>query len=151
MIFPTDSKDKIGKDFSWPLGAEAISAALSNVLQANLIGLQFMSPDQISLRYHLPPLVFEATYYFRGPTVFSPQGSLSTSWQINIRAVQRMQRHRVKTLLLENGLPNLIKPWLQENYRPDVREGDARVRLWFDPIEDCLIARQYGKFSPARV
>ncbi|NIJ50511.1 hypothetical protein [Rhizomicrobium electricum] len=46
MLFPTAGKAKIGKNFSWPIGAEVISSALADVPQAAFIRIEFHEPEQ---------------------------------------------------------------------------------------------------------
>lgn len=144
-------KAKIGKDNSWPIGAELLSAALFDVPQSEFIQLEFAEADRISLKEDRPPLVFEAEYYFKGATIFSPRGSLSPSWRLVIRAVPREWKHNVKSLLLEQGLPQIVRPWLVENDGPPRREGSALLRLWYDPVDGRLIQRSYGKTGPSLV
>ncbi|HEX3653549.1 MAG TPA: hypothetical protein VHU18_12075 [Rhizomicrobium sp.] len=144
-------KAKIGKDHSWPIGAELLSAALFDVPQSEFIRLEFAEADRISLREDRPPLVFEAEYYFKGPTVFSPRGSLLPSWRLTVRAVPRDWKHNVKALLLEEGLPQTVKPWLVGNAGAAKREGSALLRLWYDPVDGCLIRRNYGNIGPTLI
>ncbi|GAA0582963.1 hypothetical protein GCM10008942_34840 [Rhizomicrobium electricum] len=46
VLFPTAGKAKIGKNFSWPIGAEVISSALADVPQAAFIRIEFHEPEQ---------------------------------------------------------------------------------------------------------
>jgi hypothetical protein len=146
----TTRKAKIGKDYSWPVGAEAISAALLDVPQRELLSLAFGPDDRFHARSGLPPLVMEARYYFRGPSVSSPNRPLfQPTWEIRISAVPRTEKHQVKTLLLEQGIPELIKPWLFQMWGPDRREGSAGIYLLYEAAEERLICKRYGKVGPA--
>lgn len=155
MRFPTASKAKIGKDFSWPLGAEAVSAALGDVPQADLIKLEFHSPEPHYSPELRPPIVLAARYYFKARSIFFPRRPeiprpSTPTWNIEIWANHRVLKARIGPLLLEHGLPYVIKPWLVHNDGPLGREGEALVRLYFDRANDTLISQQWGAIEPVR-
>lgn len=154
MLFPTARKAKIGKDFSWPMGAEAISSALADVPQAALIQIEFHAPEQHYSPETRHPIVMGARYYFKGNSVFFarrpeiPRPSTPT-WNVEVWANYRTFKVRIRELLVEKGLPNVIKPWLIQNDGEAGREGEALVRLYFDPANDALSFKAWGAIAPA--
>lgn len=146
MLFPTAGKAKIGKDFSWPVGAEVISSTLADVPQAALIQIEFHSPEQHYSPETRPPIVMGARYYFKANSVFFarrpevPRPSTPT-WTVEVWANYRSFKGRIRKLLVEQGLSDVIKPWLVQNDGEPGREGEALVRLYFDPVNDVLLSR----------
>jgi hypothetical protein len=154
MLFPTARKAKIGKDFSWPMGAEAISSALADVPQAALIQIEFHAPEQHYSPETSPAVVMGARYYFKANSVFFarrpeiPRPS-TPIWTVEVWANYTSFKGRIRKLLVEQGLPNVIKRWLVQNDGEAGREGEALVRLYFDTANDVLVARTWAAVAPA--
>jgi hypothetical protein len=97
-IFPTSSRSKHSKEVSYPIGAEALSKALDGVPQHDRIVCDFYGG-----RPHddgKPQI-----YVLNARYVFDPR------WTISVYAVPRQLRGEIKLLLLEQGLPEIIRPW----------------------------------------
>jgi hypothetical protein len=154
MLFPTAGKAKIGKDFSWPVGAEVISSALADVPQAALIRIEFHAPEQHYSPETRPVVVMGARYYFKANSVFFARRPeiarpSTPTWTVEVWANYTSLKERIRKLLVERGLPNVIKPWLVQTDGEAGREGEAQVRVYFDSANDALFAKAWGAIAPA--
>jgi hypothetical protein len=116
-IFPTSSRSKHSKEVSYPIGAEALSRTLNGVPQHELITCDFYagSPQHdhgkpqlyvLNVRYQKQARSFHHGKSAEVHGVFEPR------WEISIFGVPRQLRGEIKSLLLEQGLPDLVCPWL---------------------------------------
>lgn len=115
-IFPTSSRSKHSKEVSYPIGAEALSHRLEGVPQHDLITCNFYGG-----RPHddgKPQIYVLNACYEKRSRRFSDSGSalergvFDPRWTIRVYAVPRQLRGEIKLLLIEQGLPDLIRPWL---------------------------------------
>jgi hypothetical protein len=114
-IFPTSSRSKHSKEVSYPIGAEALSQALEGVPQHDRIVCDFYGG-----RPHddgKPQIYVLNARYEKQARRFSDSGSalergvFDPRWTISIFAVPRQLRGEIKLLLLEQGLPEIVRPW----------------------------------------
>ncbi|GAA0582973.1 hypothetical protein GCM10008942_34850 [Rhizomicrobium electricum] len=98
--------------------------------------------------------MMSARYYYKANSVFFarrpeiPRPSTPT-WTVEVWANYRTFKVRIRELLVEQGLPNVIKPWLVQNHGEPGREGEALARLYFDPANDALLSKTWGAIEPA--
>jgi hypothetical protein len=116
-IFPTSSRSKHSKEVSYPIGAEALSRTLDGVPQHELITCDFYagSPQHdrgkpqiyvLNVRYQK-----QARSFYHGKSA-EVNGVFEPRWSISVFGVPRQLRGEIKLLLLEQGLPDLVRPWL---------------------------------------
>lgn len=104
-MIPTRHKSKLPKLFSWPLGAEAISAGLADVPHAADLALTFSdspvwpaSAFQRLMRESLPYAIFVAEYQpafrpgYGGPTSLVESGWYEAKWTLRVHPVPRPLR-----------------------------------------------------------
>lgn len=142
-IFPTRHRDKHGKLVSFPVGAELLSRILEGVPQHALIGCHFYVGDVE--RRAVRPLehVLHAVYSRQSPNVFTAKsaadnGVFDPKWSITVFAVPSTMRHPVKLLLINEALPNIVRPWFLAQGGITGRRGKSELIIEFDTAEGVL-------------
>ena len=135
-IFPTSSRSKHSKEVSYPIGAEALSHALEGVPQYDRIVCDFCGGSQHDRGK--PQLYVLNVRYEKRARRFSDAGSafdrgfFDPRWKISVFAVPRQLRGAIKLLLLEQGLPEIVHPWLiAKNHLTGQTGGSA---LWLEYV-----------------
>jgi hypothetical protein len=128
-MIPTGHKTKIPSTHSYPLGAKAISDALIDVPQHELLKINFdfyrgFAKDRVP---GAPFRVLSASYF----------GSTSLSlaeWIVEVHAVPRPLKHVIQGKLITDALPK-IRGWLISNDHSSEREGGHYLRFYFDELK----------------
>jgi hypothetical protein len=146
-IFPTSHRDKHAKTVSFPLGAEALSRTLDGVPQHDLLTCSFYAggphADKDKEQIHL----LHVTYRQRARSFFDSgdagaRGLFDPRWSITVFAVPKGLRHLAKTLLLEQGLPALARPWLIKHAPLTGQTGSAGLVLKLDVFDKTLTSTE---------
>jgi len=155
MIFRTQSKDKIGKNLSYPIGAELIGKAVGDIPQAAQVGLHFRSQTTTwasqwkeILNNNTRYVVFSCSISWEDRAVawdgLNIQGG---SWDIDIYPVLREHRAVVRQELLAFGLPDL-REYLWRTTTDEGRRKGTYFGISFDliePIEKQLLVNGQSK------
>ena len=139
-MFPTKSKDKIPKDFSYPTNASLLSEALADVPQASQLGIYFgFDRTANALRKNAKPYpVIKITYYRGEQSGFSRTNINSEpQWQISVEAVPREIVHRVKELIQTQALPEM-RVWCGKKSKVVDEQGYHCLRFFYDELRDEL-------------
>jgi hypothetical protein len=153
FVIPTQSKSKISHLLSYPIGAEAISAALASTVQLSRINLHFYSGFDLGLRRgHYEFLRVE---YLRGgrPASDWPVSTLYNRppqelWEVVVQPVPRPSRNRIRQFILEKALPS-IEGWLNE--RSDLeRDGSDILAFFYDETDDEFVGRPLTQLGSTR-
>lgn len=152
-MIPTCLKQKIPKTWSWPLGAEAISAALADAPHYADLTLHFTdspvwpaSAFQRLLRESLPYAIFVAEYQPATRAGYGGQASLVASgwfeakWELRVNPVPRAVRAVAGALLRETGLPAVVE-WLRSSSRSGWESRVQRIALVFASADGTLTAQ----------
>jgi hypothetical protein len=156
-MIPTRSQAKLPKALSYPLGAEAISAALADAPHAAEFGLWFCADTgssaslfQQRLREGRPTKVLAAEYVpAQGPGYSRSRGLVEggwydARWSLDVYPVLRGRRHPVGQALRERGLPAVVE-WLRGSDAVGWDTRHHRIELVFNPAEGTLsINREDG-------
>jgi hypothetical protein len=124
LIIPTRYKAKIGKELSYPLGAEVLSRALAGLPMFAHLSIWFGSgsstPRKIctETQNRVVSVAYSCTRSFTM--------SFGPSWTIRVTAVPRETRAQIKEMLLESGLEQ-IRTWLEK--KANVWGSDGHVQL----------------------
>src|SRR5262245_39267542 len=117
-MFPTQFKSKIPRSLSYPLGAEAISAALQDTPQADFFRLRFFfyNTDRAASPGHPKEAFFEVRYLCLTPSLTTSRrsredGSYEPRWEIEIRPVPHDDKRAIRRLMEEQGFPR-VREWL---------------------------------------
>jgi hypothetical protein len=144
MVFPTSHKAKISKSMSYPIGAEALSAALEGVPQSALISLWFgHASTSIALRagHASRYKILSAFYSHHLPNQFSAnrlrESFYGPKWHLYVYEVPRQHRHAVRSLLDSEGLPR-VGVWLRNMADITEREGHCQIDLILDEAQMTL-------------
>ena len=135
-IFPTSSRSKHSKEVSYPIGTEALSQALDGVPQHDQIVCDFYGGGAHD--DGKPQLYVLNVRYEKRARRFSDAGSalergvFDPRWKISVFAVPRQLRGAIKVLLLEQGLPDLVRSWLIEKSHLTGKTGESL--LWLDYV-----------------
>jgi hypothetical protein len=153
--FPTLSRAKHSHLVSYPIGAEALSRALDGVPQHGMLACDFYAGNA---HQHLdqPLQIVLSVLYRKHPGSFNfgrdaaSRGVFDPRWTISIFAIGRKVRHVVKTRLLVEGLPDLVRPWLHDMANVTGKSGECGLTLHFDIAEQLLVRRLSSALLPDR-
>jgi hypothetical protein len=133
MHLTTSYKPRIGRQESFAIGARDLSQALSGIPQGESIRLDF---DRSYRRDD--HLVHVMTFRYWYIPEFIPTFGGLPGWRVSVRAVPRVLKHQIKTLLIEGALPNIARPWLFANADLFGRMGEKALDLVFDEAEERI-------------
>jgi hypothetical protein len=152
-IIPTSSRSKIPRTLSYPIGAEAISAALASAAQLSEIKLIFYFWSDFNLRRR--EYEFLRVEYLKSARAAEkwPIWSLyrrppQSRWEIVVQPVPRVFRHRIRQYILDSALPQIAQ-WLLE--RTDLGQpGHDVLTFFYDEKSDEFISRTLTHLEPLR-
>jgi hypothetical protein len=133
-IFPTSARMKHSKELSYPIGAEALSRPLNGVPQQDLITCNFRTGypqyDDGKPQFHVLQVAYEkrARNFHDGKFALE-RGVFDPRWKIYVFTVPRYLRGKIKLLLLEQALPDVIRPWLIEKNHLTGQVGGSALGL----------------------
>jgi hypothetical protein len=153
-IFPTSSRSKHSKEVSYPIGAEALSKALDGVPQHDRIVCDFYGGGQhdrgkpqiyvLNARYEKQARSFSYSQSGLEHGVFDPH------WKISVFGVPRQLRGEIKSLLLEQGLPDRVRPWLVEKNHLTGQTGGSALWLEYVRADKVFITTTREDIAPDR-
>jgi hypothetical protein len=154
-IFPTGFREKIGKDFAFAAGAEMLSRALDGVAQHALMSCSFFGSQDHALKQADALLICQVTYAKRGRTFHDAQSANETGvfdarWSITMRVIPLADRAAVRQLLLETGLPKLVKPWLDRHAHLTGQTGEACLDIIYHRTKGELATAERIKLEPRK-
>lgn len=134
MLLPTDSRDKIGRNLAYPVGAELISHALDGVPQAARTSIRFeaytifwASQWNKILREGRDYVLVQCSLEWDGKNT----GLLSEiSWHIVVRPVLRELKAPAREALVSDGLPSLRAFMLRAATSEGRREAIFFAATW---------------------
>ena len=144
-LIPTDYKGKLAHTHSYPIGAEAISAALQHTPQIKQLTLSFyFSHPALSDK---PITIMGVSYSNMGIELTSSNAFIRAGWHeekwgCTVGAVLRTQRARVKELLLAEGLPGIAQ-WLTMPRDNVWRFGRKGCAVLYSPLDDALVIEEH--------
>jgi len=153
IVIPTLSRAKISRKLSFPIGAQAISAALALSAQLPDLKLHFYSGFDIGLRSgHFEFLRAEYLNSAR-PAEKWPIWGLHKRppqyrWEIVVQPVPRVLRHRIKEYILSSALTQ-VAHWLDERAQL-AQQGSDILAFFYDEKTDDFIPRQLTNLEPLR-
>src|SRR5262249_23602647 len=120
---------------SFAIGTRDLSQALSGIPQEGSLHVAFQEA------YRKDDETFVMTFNYAYDD--SKYGRLSRApcWTVWVRAVPRALKHKIKTLLIEDALPNIARPWLIARADLFGRMGQEALQLVFDEIEEKIRGR----------
>ena len=136
----TYSKAKIAKGLSYPVGAQAISAALAGLPQFDEIEIFFMnnltgSPAKLGeyVQSGAPLRILSGDHWIKYPSVYSD--GKEESWTVNVYALPSENKQEAQHCLLESGLPK-VREWLARKRTPTEEKDFERIiiEMSFAPI-----------------
>jgi hypothetical protein len=155
-IFPTKDRMKHSHLVSYPLGAEVLSRTLDGVPQHGELKCSFYCGNT---HQHLgkPVQLALSVGYSKRDRSFSDgpkseeRGVYAPVWHIIVYAVPKTIRHAVKTSLVTEGLPFIVRPWLIENAVLMGQSGSSAMNLSYDTVTDTLVKVEKLAILPERV
>ena len=152
-LIPTLSKSKISSHLSYPIGAEAVSAATASASQFAQLQLRFYFLSDDSLRRgHYEFLRAEYRHAERGlndwTTLHLYRRPPQYRWEIVVQPVPRVFRNRIKQHILDSALPH-IASWLSERSQLESQGSDI-LAFFFDEKTSEVIVRRATKLEPNR-
>jgi hypothetical protein len=155
-IFPTLNRTKHGKSVSFPVGAEVLSRALDGVPQHAMLGCHFTVGDMERRAVHASEHVLHVVYSQQVRSHHhskdaGERGVFDPKWSISVFAVPSTLRHQVKTLLVKECLPNVVRPWLMANGGITGRSGSQGLMIMYDTINGVLTHDTRDGLLPERV
>jgi hypothetical protein len=154
-IFPTLYREKHSHLVSYPIGAEALSRALDGLPQHQTLACNFFAGNTHQHLDKPRQLVLSASYQrrersFNDGENAEARGVFLPRWSITVCAVPRTLRHAIKTALLSDGLPNILRTWLAENAGLTGKIGGSAINLEYDVAADRLVATARKSIQPDR-
>jgi hypothetical protein len=152
-IIPTLSRAKISHHLSYPIGAAAVSTALTSAAQLPDLKLHFYFWSDLRLRHgHYEFLRME---YLNNATPAEewPISSLykrppQYRWEIVVQPVPRVNRHRINGFILESALPQ-VTSWL--SVRSDLTQrGSDILTFFYDEKAEQFEGRSLTRLEPLR-
>jgi hypothetical protein len=154
-IFPTGFREKIGKDFAFAAGAEVLSRALDGIAQHSLLSCSFFGSQDHALRHADELLICQITYAKRGRTFHDAQsandtGVFDAKWSIIMRVIPIADRAAVRQLLMETGLPKLVRPWFDRHAHLTGQNGEACLDILYHRTNGELTSAERMKLEPRK-
>ncbi len=155
LIFPTSHRDKHGKAVSFPVGAELLSRALDGVPQHDMLACSFYAGD-IQRNPARPLLhVMHVMYRKQARSFHHAQsadeaGVFDPKWSITVFAVPSTLRHEIKTLLVDQVMTGIVRPWLVEKAGVTGRPGECALSLEYDTDEKVMRPSTREALQPER-
>ena len=147
-MIPTKSKSKIPKTHSYPIGPKAISDALADVPQHELLEVNFWflkssAKDHVTA---IPYQVLRVSYsgpahFFSASKSMAENGVLDAKWSILVHPVPRPLKHIVQGKLMAEALPK-IGHWLISNVHSLDREGFHALTFSFDELKNEITSEE---------
>ena|SRR5438105_3255597 len=149
-MIPTRVKSRLAKSLSWPLGGEAISAALAGAPHFGDLVLSFRdspvwpaSEFRRLLRESTPYAILVAEYLpaskpgYGGATFLVERGCYAAKWELRVNPVLRETRAAAGRTLRESGLP-AVSDWLRSSGQPGWDDRHQRLSLVWHPANGTL-------------
>ena len=154
-MIPTQSKARLSKRLSYPLGAEAVSAALAGVPQYGLLRLTFHDRAGSAMQFQQvlntgrPYVVMQAAFsrwaiHRNASDWMIERGWYDKKWQITLYPVLREYRHAARAALLEHALP-AVRRWLSQPAASGWENGHRRLEFTLDPAAATVTAAEFGE------
>ena len=121
MLIPTQHKSKVYQGWSYPVGGEIVSDALTDISQYDAMNLWFSMPPRNAAA---DSMGLAATRYL-APRL----SALERNWKIDICAVPCQHRALARELLIEQVLPR-FKLWFEARRPP----------IWYDTCQGLYAA-----------
>lgn len=156
-MIPTIFRVKLPRDLSYPIGARAISQALSDAPHLDSLSVMF-SDAPVRRKSEFRRLLTERSPYRIMAAEFRPArrpgfvgshdmlewGLYDESWQLTVYPVLSELRQPANRLLRERALP-LIARWLGGCGRAGWTRRWHRLDLVFDPADGSLAAKESSR------
>ncbi len=144
MLFPTRHKTPLPREHSYPIGAQAISNALTAIPQSNFFEVSFHAFAKTTYGHTGRYLVVTAEYRHLHVGLSSARwmienGWYEPQWHLIVYAVPRSDRHNVNEALITLGLAEIEK-WLSEPRTRTWLDSSHRLNLEFEPISCEMIS-----------
>jgi hypothetical protein len=153
-IFPTSSRSKHSKEVSYPIGAEALSHGLEGIPQHDLITCNFYGgrphDDGKPQIYVLNVNYQKRVRSFYDGKLAAANGVFDPRWTISVYAVPRQLRGEIKVLLLEQGLPEIVRPWLISKSHLTGQTGGSALWLKYVRADQIFTTTLREEIAPDR-
>jgi hypothetical protein len=142
FVIPTRSKSRIPQTHSYPLGAKAISEALIDVPQRELLKIEFhfykhlVKDRATGVPYPALRVSYSGpTHFFSASKSMAEMGYYDARWAIRVHAVPRPLKHVIQGKLIAEALPK-VRDWLISNVHSSDREGFHALTFSFDELKN---------------
>jgi hypothetical protein len=154
-IFPTTHRDKHGKVVSFPAGAELLSRALDGVPQHEALTCSFFAgniqQDPGRRVFHVMHVTYrKQARSFHHAQSAGESGVFDPKWSITVFAVPSTLRHEIKMALVDQMLPDVVRPWLMEKADVTGRTGDCALVLEYDADGKAMRQSKREALQPER-
>jgi hypothetical protein len=146
FVIPTRSKSKIPQTHPYPLGAKAISDALIDVPQRELLCIEFRFPRRWGkdsgtlVPYQVLRVSYSGpTHFFSASKSMAEKGRYDAKWAIQVYGVPRPLKHVLQGKLIAEALPK-IRDWLISNVHSLDREGSHALTFSFDELKNEIVS-----------
>ena len=152
-IIPTLSRAKISHHLSYPVGAAAVSMALSSIAQLPELKLHFYFWSDLALRRGRYEFLRAEYLNNATPAEEWPIGHLykrppQYRWEIVVQPVPRVSRNRINKYILESALP-CVGSWLSERTGLS-QQGSDMLTFFYDEKAEEFESRPLTRLEPLR-
>ncbi|HEX7184613.1 MAG TPA: hypothetical protein VF756_22505 [Thermoanaerobaculia bacterium] len=158
-MIPTLYKSRLPGHLSYPIGAQALSAALAGAPHAEALTVAFSEHAVVSaldfqrlLRTRQPYRILRAEHEpARRPGISASnqmveKGWYDEKWEIRVFPVLRELRHLANRLLKEEGLP-AVAQWLRSSQQKGWDSRQQWIELVFDPSGETITVHEGGSVA----
>lgn len=144
-LLPTVHRDEHSKFVGFPVGAESLSEACNGVPQWAGIGLHFHAGAQQQQRQHEAQFPILTVGFRR-----TSEGEGELAWFIEVFAVPVEQKNAIRKKLMSEVLPQIVVPWLKENFKLHNHLGTKELRLDYEATTSDVRHTASEKLVPPR-
>jgi hypothetical protein len=159
-MIPTRYKDKLPRDWAYPIGAQALTEGLTGAPHVEALTVTFRGKrccrrSQYSLDFpdKAPYTVLCAEYRperkpgYGGSHYLAENGFFDETWKLTVSPVPVELRHAVNMLLREKGLL-LVVHWLRSSEQTGWMSREHTITLQFVPEEPTFNVYEDSGVSP---
>jgi hypothetical protein len=142
-MIPTRRKAKLPRDWSYPIGAEALTKGLAGTPHAEALTVSFWHYSSFHRPENEPYVIFVAQHRsarkpgYSGHRGLVESGCFDQKWELTVHPVPSHLRQAAHQLLRERGLP-LVVEWLRSSERPGWTSREQRITLVFSPTPGSI-------------
>ncbi len=150
-LIPTRTRSRTPRELAFPIGAEALSAALRDAPQFDQLSVDFgfygdLAEIRADAAANRPVEVLAARYRNvkpgrSGSNYFIERGWYDETWELSVSPVLREHKSLARQLLIDDGLGRVLA-WLAEPRTDGWRHGRHAFVVCVCPADRSIVTRE---------